>query len=93
MQDIKLGERAGAEAQVSYHEANKVIRVLKGERLRYTVRVNLPAGSMIEFQAPDHPAVKWHDEARELWLCYDYTSKPIMSWVPGSILLVEENPK
>ena len=85
---------AEAEAQVSHHEANKVIRVLKGERLKYTVRVHLPTGEVIEFQSASDPKLKFNDEARALWLCGGtYDNVPIMAWVPGSILLVEENPK
>ena len=83
-------------SEPSIGEANKLIRVLKGERKKYTVQVHLPDGKVVEFQAEKEPALKWHHEARALWLHSadsNYNSTPIIAWVEGSILLVEENPK
>ena len=76
----------------SVHEANKLLRVLEGKPLKFTVRVHLPDGSKVEFQTEKPPKIKWNDEARELWLHQgDYEAKPVMAWVTGSILLTEEN--
>ena len=76
----------------SVAEANKLLRVLNGQRRKYTVRVNLPDGKVVEFQSDTTPQLKYDDEARELWLQSSY-SVPCMAWVEGAILLVEENPK
>lgn len=77
----------------SVHESNKVARVLSGKPLKYTVRVHNPDGSVVEFQAALKPNLGFFVEDRSLWLMgSDYGTNPIMKWVDGSILLVEENP-
>lgn len=71
-----------------------MVRVLSGKPLKYTVTLHLPDGSRVEFQSNTTPKVKFHDEARCLWLCAgDYSADPVMEWVPGAIILTEENPK
>jgi len=76
----------------SNHEDNKVTQVLKGERLKYTVRIHLPDETVTEFQCDETPMVKFFEEDRCLWLFNGgYESRPIMKWVEGSILLTEEN--
>jgi hypothetical protein len=82
-------------AEPSVHEANKMLRVLAGERLKHTVRVHHPDGKVTEFQSNAVPLVKYNDEDRALWLYTgtDYSNSPCMRWVDGSILLTEENPK
>ena len=79
---------------MSNGEANKVIRVLTDQRLKYTVQVHLPDRKVIEWQSNERPDIKHKDDARALWLCEGgYNSHPIMAWPDGAILLVEENPK
>lgn len=78
----------------SVHEANKLVRVLSGERLKYTVRLHLPDGKIIEWQANDRPRLSFSAEARALWLMgTEYGTAPIMPWPDGAVLLMEENPK
>lgn len=80
----------------SQFEANKVIRVLSGKPLKYTVRVHQPDGSVIEFQTDKLVKVEYNSDTRAIWLHQsvgDYSSCPVMQWVPGSICLMEENPK
>ena len=79
----------------SRHEANKLLRVLEGKALKYTVRVHTTDGRCLEFQSDTAPKVKWFDEARCLWLMggNDYNSFPVMAWPEGGVLLIEENPK
>lgn len=78
----------------SVHEANKLLRVLVGERRKYTVRVHHPDGKITEFQADSYPKLKYDDEARALWLFgSDYNANPIMACPEGVIILTEENPK
>jgi hypothetical protein len=81
----------------SQHVANEVLRVLKGERRKYTARLNLPDGNVVEWQSDKSPKLDYNDAARALWLVEsagEYGNNyPIMAWVEGSILLVEENPK
>ncbi len=77
----------------SQSKANELLRVLSGERLKYTVRVHLPDGKVIEFQDNERPSIQFKDQDRALWLCSgEYGSAPIMRWVDGSVLLVEGNP-
>lgn len=81
----------------SVHTANEVLRVLDGKRLRFTVRVHLPDGRKVEFQADTAPKIAFCNEDRSLWLFgtagESYNSYQIMRWVAGAILLCEENPK
>lgn len=79
-------------SEPSNHEANRVLRVLKGERLKYTIRIFLPDEKITEFQAERSPILKFFDEDRSLWL-FDgsYDGRPIMKWIEGSIMLAEEN--
>jgi hypothetical protein len=79
---------------ISMHEANKAIRVLSGEKLKYTVRIFLPDDSgVVEFQTKDYPKIDWNQEARALWLCGgSYGSCPIMPWKEGMVILTEQNP-
>ena len=79
-------------SEPSIHEANKMLRVLNGQRLKYTVRVHHPDGKVTEFQSESNPTVKWDDGLREPWLFKGY-SEHIMRWPDGAMLLVEENPK
>ena len=79
-------------SEPSNHEANRVLRVLKGERLKYTVRVHLPDQTVVEYQTNETPTLKFFDEDRCLWLfAGGYGAVPTMKWVEGAILLVEEN--
>lgn len=52
----------------SQHEANKLLRVLNGNKLKYTVRVTFPDGRVLEFQAARIPDVKWDESTRSVWL-------------------------
>ena len=75
-------------------EVNSLVRILSGERLKYTCRVHYLDGRIVEWQTADKPKVKYSDEARALWLCCsDYGDRPIMPWTDGMILLCEENTK
>ena len=52
-------------AETSQYEANKVIRVLSGDkRLKYTVRVIMKSGRIYEFQAEKCPAPEWSSAIR-----------------------------
>lgn len=82
---------------MSQGEANKAVRVLRGERLKYTCRVHiLGAEQIIEFQANYTPSVRWNDQDRCLWLgqrVSEYEFSDVMRWPEDAVLLVEENPK
>ena len=76
----------------SQHEANKMLRVLSGERLKYTVRVHKADGSVVEWQASKIPKIGFSNEARCLWIFQGgYADEPITQWEDGMILLTEEN--
>jgi hypothetical protein len=83
-------------SEPSQSEANKMVRVLNGTGpLKFTVRVHLPDGkNVIEFQHDEGAKIEWNNEARALWLQGgEYSSRPIMAWPEGAILIQEENPK
>lgn len=78
---------------MSNTETNEAIRVLSGKRLKLTVRLHLPDGKCVEWQAEERPDVKFNDADRCLWV-YEggYSGKPISRWIDGAVLLAEENP-
>lgn len=79
---------------MSVHESNKMLRVLDGKPLKFTVRVHHADGKVTEWQSDFPTKVKWNDEARALWYTQgDYETRPIMPVREGDVLLVEENPK
>lgn len=74
--------------------ANKIMRVLSGNPLKYTVRVHKADGSVIEWQSDTKPKLNYENEARALFLADgEYGSNPIMEWEDDMIILTEENPK
>lgn len=80
----------------SVHEANKALRVLTGKRLKYTLRLHLPDGKVTEWQSDKTPSLDWDNNSRSVWLVQrgsDYSNVPLMQWVDGAVLLVEENDK
>lgn len=86
----------------SQHEANKVVRVLNGKPLKYTVRIARKAGDIVELQASEIPDVTYDTSARELWLQgrvktgtndYSTASFPIMRWADVDFMTVEVNPE
>ena len=81
---------------MSHGEANKAVRVLRGERLKFTCHLHLPDGAVIEFQSNYAPSVRWHEHARGLWVVQktsDYDVSDVMPFTDGAVLLTEENPK
>lgn len=85
-----------SESKASVHEANKLLRVLNGgsPRLKYTVRVHRPDGTVFEFQQDKQVRVTWNDALRQPWLVSaEYQGQEIMAWPEGSVLLVEQNPE
>lgn len=80
----------------SQHEANKVLRVLVGERLKFTVRVHKANGDIVELQSNSPLKLDWNAEARCLWLeqtLEGYTSAPCCPYEVGMFIHHEENPK
>jgi hypothetical protein len=59
--------------------------------------LNLPDGSTIEFQADKAPTLEFQAATRSVWLLGKTASYdgdyPIMEWISGAILIVEENAK
>lgn len=83
-------------SEPSQAESNKLLRVLKGTRGKFTCTIHLPDGRMFEFQSNNKPALEFLQEPRSLWLMSSagYEDKtPIMEWVPGAVLLCEKNPE
>lgn len=86
-------------SEPSQSEANKMLRVLAGNspRLKFTVRVHIPDGKVVEFQSDSKPQIAWHAEARGLWVfcgvTESYDTVAVMQWPVGGILLIEINEK
>lgn len=80
-------------SEPSISEANKLLRVLKGERLKYTVRVHSPDGNILEFQSESRVNLNWLEADRKVWIVTEYPSSPICPFVEGMVILTEENPK
>jgi len=78
----------------SVGEANKLLRVLTGERMKYTVRIHRVDGSILEFQSDKGVSLHWCPEARSLWIqTSDYPTSPICRYEDHMVILAEENPK
>jgi len=83
---------------MSQGEVNKVLRVLSGKPLKYTVRLLLKDGSERELQADTVPKLEYNLQDRGLFLCGqvvsdDYTSTfPIIKWAEVSMMNCERNP-
>jgi hypothetical protein len=81
-----------SDEQISQTQVNKALRVLEGTKQKYTVRVHLPDGKVVEFQAERAPKLIFNNEARDLWICGgEYDTTPIMPYLEGTIILTEEN--
>jgi len=80
-------------------EANKVLRVLEGKPLNYTIRVYRASGVTLEFQSNETPKLKFDQELRTVLLFgkveqYDgNTEYPMLEWHPGDIITCEKNPE
>jgi hypothetical protein len=76
-------------------EVNKTIRVLTGERLKYTVRIHKPDGSVIELQTDSPLSIGYNVDARMLFVLAtlpEYKSAPVCEWQEGMVILHEVNP-
>lgn len=78
----------------SVHEANKVVRVLNGERLKFTCRLHYTDGRVLEWQSNTEPYSEWNEKARGIWVfSQQYNGYPITPFPEFGVLLCEENPK
>lgn len=84
--------------QTSQIQANQVLRVLQGAKLKYTLRIQCKDGRVLEMQVPTCPKMDYNTEARELWL-QGYAGKdqyngpyPIMPASQIEFIQCEENP-
>lgn len=83
-----------SEQTPSKSEANKMIRVLNEEPLRYTCVVHKADGTKVEWQSSEQVTIHWNDAARALWLKgTSYNSPDIMPYEEGMVILCEENPE
>ena len=81
----------------SQSEANKVLRVIEGKTLKYTVRIHHKDGRILEFQSDHTPDVSWDSDLRKPWIKVKvgdgYDTSPVCAWEDGDIILTEANPK
>ncbi len=83
---------------MSNHETNKVVRVLTGKRLKFTVRVHRLSGDVVEFQTDFLPKLEWNHETRGLTLIMKgstevYDTFVVMEWETGMVMTWEANPE
>ena len=83
-----MSEEKQNESQI---EANKTLRVLKGEKLKYTVTIHFKSGRVYEFQAKEMVKPEFNHEARELWLRVGYESY-VCAAADVELIHNEENP-
>jgi hypothetical protein len=76
-------------------ETNQLTRVLETDsaRLKYTIRVNMPDGKAVEWQADEKVNVSWNDSLRAPWIFEStgYQQSGIMPWQDGMIIICERN--
>lgn len=85
----------------SQSEANKVLRVIEGKTLKFTVRIHRKSGQVIEFQTDHVPDIVYDNETRRNWIKSKVKGDdssypeayPVCPWEEGDILLTEANPK
>lgn len=79
----------------SIHETNKAVRVLSGKPMKFTVRIHMANGSIIEYQSDNTPQLDWSNDARALWIKDGGYGGggPVVQHEPGMVILTEENPK
>jgi len=82
---------------MSQLEVNKVVRMLQGKPLKFTVRLMMKDGTEREVQSPTVPKLDFCVEARELFLMVKATTEygseyPLVRWSEVNLIQVEENP-
>lgn len=83
----------------SQHDANKVLRVIEGKILKYTVRVHRKSGAILEFQTDHVPDVVYDEATRCNWIKSKVAGEsypeayPVCPWEEGDVILTEANPK
>lgn len=84
--------------QTSQIQANQVLRVLQGAKLKLTLRIQCKDGRVLEMQQNTAPKLEYNDSARELWLqgyagkdAYNH-SYPIIAAKEIEFIQCEENP-
>lgn len=80
----------------SQSEANKVIRVLNGNRLTYTVTVHHADGRKTEWQSNFVPDVQYNENTRRTWIREKakkegYDTYEVMPFTEGDVIRVEDN--
>lgn len=85
---------------MSNSEANKVVRVITGRRLKFTVTILRKDGAVVEFQSDRTPDVIFSNEIQQpLVTCIvdpkdSYSTKlPIMPWAEVLAMHAEINPE
>lgn len=88
-----------ANNQPSQHEANKVLRVIEGKQMKYTIRIHRASGKILEFQSDHPPDVGYDQDTRCDWIRSKVdgesypTAYPVCRFEPGDVILTEANPK
>jgi hypothetical protein len=81
--------------QPSQIPANKLVRVLAGNKLKYTVRIHRDDGSIIELQTDREVVCDYSQEFRQpvlMQMISDYKKSFVTLLRPTDIVLTEENP-
>ena len=80
---------------INQAEVNQAIRILKGERMKYTVHLLMKNGIEYQFQSDQQPNVAFDDSTRTNILRYDTGGlgyNPVCAWDLVLICRCEKNP-
>jgi len=77
----------------SIREANKTLRVLKGEKLKFTITVYMKSGNVYEYQSNEMPKIDFDSKAREPFLTdHGYKDSPVAQMSQVELIHCEDNP-
>lgn len=78
-------------------QSNAMVRLLTGEKLKFTAAIFKKDGSVIEVQTNSRIKVQWEGESRQCWLVIfpqdEYSSHLVCPEASVSHIITEENPK
>lgn len=92
-----MNEETEKQPPADQREVNKVIRILNGKPLKYTLHLLMKDGSESQMQTNYAPKLDYNNEARALMLNIpaedsEYTSFPVCRFDDMALMQLEKNP-
>ena len=81
-----------SEGSASQSVANKVLRVLGGKRLKYTITIHFRNGEELELQSDDRSQTKHDSETRTVGVHLNYDNQHVCDMADVLWMHCEENP-